>query len=269
MARQLTRTRTAPVEAEPAEDEYDDEEEEETTTRRRSANGSRSHAKDDDEETHTSTRRTTGKRSASRTESSKARPGRSGWDGIKKNREKRQTGDDFRVKEDTSYLIHFLEPACMEDGAYLEHFIRELANNNERAAYACLEEDCPLDDIGDDPKDRALFNIVLIDEKGNARNMYWNATSSIIDIIEDFAKSTHNSPIDRTDLYFEVSKKKGKNKFFQYSLMPVKARDLADEGIEPLTDDELDELRDTMFDVSVLKMPSRKELRDIAEELDD
>ena len=269
MTRQLSRRRTAPVDVEAEgvadnEDDYPDEQEETRPARSR-----RSASKDRDEETHTSTRRPAGKRPASRTEPSTRRPGRSGWDGVKANKEKRFTGDEFKVKPDTSYLIHFLEDRPMEGGVFLEHFIKSLASNRQRASFVCLEDDCPLDDIGEKASDRALFNIAVLDDKGNATVMWWKATASVIDIIEDYADSERNSPIDRTDLYFEVSKKDAKNGIPAYKIDAIKARDLKDEGIDPLTDDELDDLREDMFGADVLDVTSKRDLRDIADELGD
>ena len=277
MARQLSRSRTArTVDPEPDED-YDAPEEETRRPARSSRakrdvepRGRRRDADESDEETQTRTRRPARGRSASRSEPSGHRPGRSGWEGVKHNKEKRQTGDEFKVKEDVDYLIKFLQPKPMENGAFLEHFIKALANNSERASFVCLEDDCPLCDIGDKPGDRALFNIAVLDDKGNATVMYWKATSSVLDMIEDYAESERNSPIDRDDLYFQVSKKKGKNKFFAYKMDVIRARDLEDDGIEPLSEDELEDLLADAFEVEdVLKVSSRRELRDIADGLED
>lgn len=258
MARQLARTRTVPVDPEqPDEGEITEP-----------AEGAESASNDGVEETHTSTRRPASRRSASRTEPSRGHSVRRGWEGAKANKAKRQIGDEFKVKENTDYLLKFLEPEPF--ATYLEHFIKSLASNGERASFVCLEEDCPLDAIGDKPGDRALFNVAIIDDRGHATPMWWKATSSILDLIEDYAFSERNSPIDRTDLYFEVSKKKAKNGIFQYRIEPIKARDLADEGTEPLTDDELGELRGRLFDAdTALKVPSHRDLREIAEGLED
>jgi len=268
MARQLTRHRTAPIDpdAEGVADDgdYPDEQEETTTTRR-----SRRPAKDEEEETPTTTRRPAKRRSAASTEPRGGRAANRGWAGAKENKKKRYTGDEFRVDEDTTYLIHFLQPEPFDN--LMEHFIKALIGSGNRASHWCLEEDCPLcDDIGDKPAERALFNLAVIDDKGNAANKWWRATPSIIDIIEDYADSERNSPIDRTDLYFEVSKKKGKNKINAYHIDPIRARDLEDDGVDPLTDEELDELREHVFtSEAVLKLSTRKELRDIAEDLED
>jgi hypothetical protein len=152
----------------------------------------------------------------------------------------------------------------------MEHFVKALLP--KRASFYCLEDDCPLDAVGDRPSDRAFFNIAVFDDNGNTVNKWWKATPSIIDIIWDLAHNDRTKPIDRTDIYFEVSKKKGKNGFPQYSVDPLKARDLKDEGFDPYTEAELDELRENLFtadDEEVLKLSTRRELHDVVDSLDD
>lgn len=278
MARQLSRRRTAPADVQPDNDDYNERDQinedydptpDESKdvgnygrSRRRSSNR-------DEEETQATTRRPASRRSASRTEPSETTSVRRGWDGAKANKEKRFVSDEFKVaKEDVTFLIKFLEAEPF--AVYMEHFIKALLP--KRASFVCGEDGCPLcGRLGDRPSDRALFNIAVIDEKtGNATNKWWKATPSILDRIWDLAHSDRTKPIDRTDIYFEVSKKAGKNGIPVYSIDPIKARDLADDGFSPFTEDEIDDLREEIFVAEdVLKTSTKRELHEVADGLED
>jgi hypothetical protein len=188
-----------------------------------------------------------------------------GWGGYKKN--KKESGgfpDDFKVPENDEVLIKFLESEPF--ASYRQHWLKEL----NRKSYVCLGEDCPLcDELGDSPNATVvLFNVLDLTDPDNPEVKVWKATSNPTSEIERRAESSKTSPIDRPDLYFVVSKDKQKNGFFAYSVDPVKARDLEEDfDMAPFTEAELDEFLEKLYDESVVKLDSRRELRDIARDL--
>ena len=288
MARQLSRRRTEPVNPEPPDDDEDDydtedgnEEEERATSHRRPARedsgsgrrgGPRSSTRparsrrdsgggDDDDAPRSGRKRPS--------QAAPARESSRGWDKYKKRKAKSSRWNDedqFKVEEGDEELIAFLEAEPF--AAWNEHFIREL---DGKKSWVCLDDDCPLCDRGDSPGYKAAFNIAVFDDSGNPEVKYWAATPGPLDEIEEHAFNERYGPLDREGNYFVVSKKKGKNKFFKYKVERITEDQVKDEfGFDPLTPDELAALAGSGFgEKDVYTVSSRKELRDVARELDD
>jgi hypothetical protein len=281
VARQLSRRRTEPVNPEPPDDddteEYDSEDNEpgSGSSRRRTArpsatrdSGTRrrrtSDSGDDDDDDSRSGRERKRKREPAATRE----PSR-GWDQYKKAKAKSSRWNDedkFTVEEGEEELIVFLEGEPF--ATWNEHFIREL---DGKKSWVCLDEDCPLCERGDSPGYRAAFNVAAFDDKGNPVIKYWIATPGPLDEIEEHAFNERYGPLDRDGNYFVVSKKKGKNKFFKYKVERVTEDQVQEEfGFDPLTEAEVTDLAANGFgEKDVYTVSSRKELRDVARELDD
>lgn len=248
-------------------DEEDEDEERPARSRRRASRDD--DADDGDERPARSRKAPERKRKRPAREAAGKSSLRDGW-GEGKMKSRNFDEERFAVEEDTTYIILFLEDKPI--ASWQEHFLMELPKGI-RKSYTCLEEDCPLDEIGDAAGFRRAFNVAVFDKKGNPVVKYWIASPGILSEIESFAYDD-----DWTDKngglggnYFKVSKSKGQGKggAFKYRLDHIKTRDLEDDhDITPLDDDELDELGADFFTKKdVVKIDSRADLEEIAEEL--
>jgi hypothetical protein len=186
-----------------------------------------------------------------------------GWGGVRKHREESSSyATNFRVT-DEEVLVKFVDDEPFV--TYYQHWLQEL---DGRKSFPCIGDNCPLCEIGDDPRFLAVFNVIdFRDDEPEVK--IWEASPQPAGEIEEIAKNTRTSPINRDDLYFAVSKKKGKNNFWSYTILPVKERDLAEDwDLDPLSSSELDALVDKTYDSSVVRIPARDELLKVVEDLD-
>lgn len=190
-----------------------------------------------------------------------------GW-AAHKNAKKSRTvfAKEFQVPEGDEKLIKFLDEEPFE--SYYRHWLRNIKG---KQTFVCLGEDCPLCEKGDNPTFIVLFNVIdMVDDTDLVK--VWAATPNPAGVIEDLAFSGKwFSPINGESTYFSVSKKKGQNGFFAYSIMPVKERDLEDEweGITPLTADQLKTAGETKFGSEYIRAETRQALRELADSLED
>jgi hypothetical protein len=166
----------------------------------------------------------------------------------------------FVVPEDgEEVLIKFLDD--MPFAPIYQHW---LATSNGRRAYTCLGfETCPLCARGDKAKASDWFNIVVLGDTPELR--VWIASPDPSAAIEDMATGKRTSPINKPGLYFAVSKKKGTNGFFSYTLLPVKEAELEEDwGTKPLSDMQITQFNKEKFDSSVVRMHTISELTEAA-----
>lgn len=273
MARELTRRRSAPVDAEDNEgraEEYDDTDNEETPGRGRTR--SRRSGAEPEEETRTPARRQS--RRGSGDDAPRSTPGGRGWAAHKENAAKSSKfGDpnEFKVeKQDEEYLIKFLEEEPF--WSYMQHFVREIPKGGGKKQFTCVGEDCPLCDIGYPASSLTLYNIV---DLSGAKPVvkYWVCTARPAEQIEKRAKAKSSSPIDREDLYFVVSKTEDKSGFNTFDVSAIKEADVEDvDGWEDkvLSEEDWDAIdAKGLFDEKVVVVDSLKALRTAAEFVED
>lgn len=185
-----------------------------------------------------------------------------GWEAVRKHKEESSSyASNFKVS-DEEVLVKFLDDAPFV--TYYQHWLQEL---DGKKSFVCSGADCPLCEIGDEPRFLAAFNVADLRD-GEPEVKVWEASPQPAGEIQEMAKNARFKPINRDDLYFAVSRKKGKNGFWSYTLVPVKDRDLEDDwDIEPLTGDELDDLMDKRYDESIVRISTREDLLDVVEEL--
>jgi len=166
----------------------------------------------------------------------------------------------FTVPDDgEEIIIKFLD-----DMSFAPLYQHWLQNSEGRRAYVCAGlEDCPLCARGHTPKAADHFNIVLLGEKPELK--VWIASPDPSAAIEERAESKRTSPINKPGLYFAVSKKKGTNGFFSYSVDPVKEDELHEDwGVEPLTSQQLAQFNKDKFDSSAIRIHTIAELTEAA-----
>lgn len=295
MARQLARRRSGPVDPEDGyqpEDDYEEEdrravarrrrpswadevEDEAPTTRSRrrprdedvddvpskSQRRRRAAVEDDDDDDAPRGRRSApparrGGRGAEPEAKRSASKG-GGWDTLKDERAKKSSGNRLAPK-DKEVLIHFMEEEPF--AVYQQHWVGQ-------RSYSCPGEKCPLCEQGYDTRTLALFNVV---DMQTANSLYWEAGPNAAKKIIEASERKQSSPINRDDLYFAINRTKQSNGFFDFTIAPVKERDLVDDWeMDPLTEEELAEAEDKLFDDSVIKYDSPRDLRAVAEGADD
>lgn len=265
MPRSTTRQRnTAPVDV---DDEQGDEgayEPDESARPSRSVRRSRSTEPEEAKPARRQSRR------SSEDAAPRATPGGRGWDAHKANVAKSaKFGDpnEFKVaKLDEEYLIKFLEEEPF--WSYMQHFVSEIPKGAGKKQFTCLgEDDCPLCDISYPATTLTLYNIV--DLSGSKPVVkYWACTSRPAEQIEKRAKAKSSSPINREDLYFEVTKYEDKSGFNATDVTAIKEEDVAVAKV--LTDEEWDAIdAKPLFDEQVVVVDSVKALRAAAEFVED
>lgn len=187
-----------------------------------------------------------------------------GWGALKKHKQERTSyAQNFKIKEGEAHFIRFLDDEPFD--SYYRHWLRGLQG---RQTFACLRHECPLCDIGDSPTYIMLFNVV--DMENRAEVLVWEASPQPSGIMEEFVSAGKWAPINRDDLYWQVSKKKANNGFINYSALPIKARDLQeDEQIPPLSPAEIAVLTEKKYDSEVIRVDTRQSLREVVQSLND
>ena len=212
-----------------------------------------------------------GSRSPRVTEPAKPTRSRAGWGEFDKKKEETASGgfpDDYKLTSEAA-LIKILDNEPFV--TYLQHWIDNVGKG-KRKSYNCISEfdDCPLDARGDKPRARSCFNVVDFTDPDNPEVKILTAGPQLGTIIKNFATDPKGktSPINRDDLYWQVSAIKKSNNNMDYFFVPVKARDVEEEwGIAPLSEDELKQFEDDCFtEEDVVKYDTRSDLKALAEE---
>lgn len=188
---------------------------------------------------------------------------RPGWDGYRTTKAKSGFGADFLKFDDSgeAMLIRFLEAAPF--ASYRQHWIDRQSG---KRSWVCIEDDCPLCDAGDTPGFRIAFNILLLSD-GKPQNKVWEVGPRLAEQLEAKAKDKRTGPLDRDDIYWAVSRT-GKKSKTAYSIDPVKARDLEEDWeMKPLDAKTIKSYQGKMYDSAVIKVPARKQLKELAAEM--
>ena len=226
----------------------------------------RSRDDDEDEDRAPRSRRRGGGDDDDRSSRSKPNSTGKGWKAFKQKREERSDYVKNYKLRDQAALIKVLDEEPFS--VYAEHWIDELKG---KKSFVCIGEDCPLCDIGEKPRVYSLFNILDLDDPDDPKVLPWKVSQTVTDILEGYAEDKKTSPLNREDLYWSVHKTGGGKKGrVQVNVTPVKARDLEEDwDIVPFSDEELAEFEENLLtEDDVLYFNTRKELKEIADELD-
>jgi hypothetical protein len=207
-----------------------------------------------------------------------------GWASHRRNqaRAKRSFGhpDEFKVAlEDTTYLIKPLEDEPF--WSYCEHFISEITDGSR--SFTCGGDQCPLCNYGDVPRAYDLFNIAVWEPdadsgRGGWALKFWRATpdpaGKVLARAEELGSGKNPKTLGDPDIYLAVSKspsskRKDGRSFNEFQVDIVKQRDL-DEDYDafPLPDEDYEEFTGRLFDETVVKPASLRDLRAAAGILD-
>lgn len=188
---------------------------------------------------------------------------RGGWGGAEAVRnadspfaQRLKVGDDPQV-------IKFLndEPYA----SWRQHWIERQGQKS----FVCIgdfdEKGCPLCDSGDRPSVRIAFNVALLLPGEEPTLKSYEVGPRVIDQLKNFHTDPRTGPLSKH--YWAVSKT-GKGATTATSHQLVKDRDLEEWGIAELTESGLKALVAKAYDADIINIPSRKDLIDIANELD-
>lgn len=184
-----------------------------------------------------------------------------GWGAYERGKAKSGGYAEFLKLEEEPTLIKFLEPVPFAN--FRQHWIDR---RQGKRSWVCIEDDCPLCNLGDDPAFRVMFNVLVLSED-KPMNRVWEMGGAVAEQVKAKMKDKRTAPIDREDVYWSASRT-GKKQQTRYALDFVKERDLEEDwDIKPMSEDELEKYRAKAFDKKIIKVPTRKQLLEIAEEV--
>lgn len=182
----------------------------------------------------------------------------SGWEAALKTAQtdSKKFTTEFRFTEEPQ-LVKFL--ANTPFAVFRQHWLERPG----KKSFVCLEDGCPLCDIGDTPRAKAAFSIVnLSSEEAVVEILLTSPT--LTRQLATFDQDAKTGPLDR--IFWSMSRQ-GKGPKTIYSVLPVKPRDLAEDWgadqsaveamvdrFEPLTD-------------AVISFTPRNEMQEIAREM--
>lgn len=167
-------------------------------------------------------------------------------------------------------VIAFLEDQPYAN--YRRHWVDRIGPKGAyKRPYVCLEtvnKACPLCDIGDKPQAVSAFNVAILGDDGQSLLKTWDVGAKLFNVLKGYATDPKVGPL--TKGYFAVSKtgKSGRGGSISYNVIPVRARDLTEDYDIPAPDEAEIKAMD-VYDTSILQIPKRSELEEIAEEMAD
>jgi hypothetical protein len=173
--------------------------------------------------------------------------------------------------EDDSLVIAFLEP---ENFSYaLRHWIKYVVDGNQvtRAEWCLIEQEdyCPMCDMADKAKPVCFFNVVDIAAPGKV--LVWEASADPTSKIQkEYNKLVkRGKALNDEDTYFVVSKEKGRNNIYSYSVdrQPADEIEAVWPSLHPLTSAQRATLAPKMYDESYVKYKTLAEIQEFVESI--
>jgi hypothetical protein len=159
-------------------------------------------------------------------------------------------------------IVKFLEDEPY--ASYRQHWVER----SGQKSWVCIDDidpkGCPLCEIGNRAGQRFNFNVVLLGFDGERLVKSYEVGPRVIDQLKNFHTDQRQGPL--TKHYWAISRTgKGTNTATNHQM--VRERDLDEFDLEPLTESELKALAKKAYTDEVIKIPTRKELLAIAEDL--
>ena len=164
---------------------------------------------------------------------------------------------------DEPQIIKFLDDEPY--ASWRQHWIERQGQKS----FVCIGEfddkGCPLCDSGDRPSVRIAFNVALLIAGEEPVIKSYEVGPRVIDQLKNFHTDPRTGPLSKH--YWAVSKT-GKGATTATSHQLVKDRDLEEWGIAEIDDAGLKGLISRSYTADIISIPSRKDLIDIANELE-
>jgi len=164
---------------------------------------------------------------------------------------------------DEPQIIKFLDDEPY--ASWRQHWIERQGQKS----FVCIGEfddkGCPLCDSGDRPSVRIAFNVALLIAGEEPVIKSYEVGPRVIDQLKNFHTDPRTGPLSKH--YWAISKT-GKGATTATSHQLVKDRDLEEWGIAEIDDAGLKGLISRSYTADIISIPSRKDLIDIANELE-
>lgn len=158
----------------------------------------------------------------------------------------------------TPILLKFLEDDPF--AAFRQHWLERQGQRS----FVCIGDDCPLCDAGSITSAQFCFNVVELSPNEDPEIRSWQVGVRVLDQLRNFHTDPRQGPLSKH--YWAVSRT-GDKSTSTTNLQMVRERDMLEEwSIDPLDDDTLAVLRKKAYTEDIIKIPTRKELLEIAAE---
>ena len=150
-----------------------------------------------------------------------------GWAAAKQAVAKSSTAfpTDFRPSEEPQ-LVKFVSNEPM---IFMQHWI----NRAGKKSFISIGEGDPLIEVGSKPDQKFAFTVVNLSSEEKIAQL-WVVGVRLCSQLEKFASNPKTGPLNRPDVYWEVSKS-GTGTSTVYNLTPVKERDLSEDwDLDPI-----------------------------------
>lgn len=135
-------------------------------------------------------------------------------------------------------------------------------------SFICLRElesrGCPLCDMGNRPSQRVAFNVASAVPGQSPVNRSLEIGPRVVDQLRNLNKAPQTGPLSKH--YWAISRS-GKGATTSYNLQVIRERDLLQEWtINPFSDSDNANLKENLYDSSIIKVPTYAELVSISAE---
>lgn len=164
---------------------------------------------------------------------------------------------------------------CLENGPFVsfrQHWASMGQGSGDRP-YTCIEDDCPLCALGDNPSKTNMFNVLLFSAEESPEVKTLQVAVRAYNAFKDAATPKGKENPVFTNGFWAVNKS-GKNQQTQTNFKPVKLRDIEEDWEELL--DQFDpaditgiiaEAKESLYDYTVVQTSTRKQLLEVAKYL--
>jgi hypothetical protein len=164
--------------------------------------------------------------------------------------------------DDKPVIVKFLEDEPYT--SYRQHWVERQGQKS----FTCLADmhpkGCPLCDAGHRPSARFAFNVVLLNEDGDHVVRSYEVGPRVIDSLKIFHQDPRQGPLPKN--YWAISRS-GKGPTSQTNHQMIRERDLEEEwNITPLSESDIETLKEQAYDASIVPIPSRTTLQGVAAE---
>lgn len=168
----------------------------------------------------------------------------------------------LKIEKGETLLIKFLE-----DEPYTSYRYHWLDGRKGQKSFTCIDEidpkGCPLCAAGDRASSRFAFNVALYVD-GDWVNKSYEGGPRVMDALKTFHTDTKSGPL--TKHYWSVARS-GKQGSSSTNHAPVKERDLEEDwDAKPISDDTMKTLMKNAYDASIVFIPKRSSLVEVAAE---
>lgn len=163
--------------------------------------------------------------------------------------------------EEQPLIVKFLEDEPY--ASYRQHWVER----SGQKSFTCLSnihpQGCPLCDAGHRASARFSFNVALLVD-GEAVLKSYDVGPRVIDSLKNFHQDPRQGPLSKH--YWAISRS-GKGPTSQTNHQLIRERDLTEDwSTSPLSDEQIASLKEQCYTESIIPIPNRKTLSDIAVE---